>query len=191
MEKRIRIERDPDPQNPRREWDNFGTMVCFHRRYNLGDDFHGLRSGDFAGWHALEDHLRKELKAAVVLPVYMYDHGGITISTSPFSCPWDSGQIGFTYVTRERLLDTFGKKRVTKSLLKKATELLQSEADVYDAYLTGDVYGWVAETRENEDAEWQRDDSCWGFYGYDHLKSGLRDDIASYARDGFEVVEET
>ena len=28
---------DSDPVNPRVEWDNFGTMVCFHSRYALGD----------------------------------------------------------------------------------------------------------------------------------------------------------
>ena len=34
----IAIDYDSDPSNPR-EWDNFGTMVCFHRRYALGDSF--------------------------------------------------------------------------------------------------------------------------------------------------------
>ncbi len=32
----IEILNDEDPENPR-EWDNLGTMVCFHRHYNLGD----------------------------------------------------------------------------------------------------------------------------------------------------------
>ena len=32
----IKVFVDEDPQSPR-EWDNAGTMVCFHRRYNLGD----------------------------------------------------------------------------------------------------------------------------------------------------------
>ena len=29
---------DTNPQNPRAEQDNFGKMVCFHRRYNIGDE---------------------------------------------------------------------------------------------------------------------------------------------------------
>jgi len=29
----IEIIHDEFPQNPRIEWDNLGTMVCFHRRY--------------------------------------------------------------------------------------------------------------------------------------------------------------
>jgi hypothetical protein len=34
--------------------------------------------------------------------LYLYDHSGITISTSPFSCGWDSGQVGFIYLTRQK-----------------------------------------------------------------------------------------
>lgn len=29
---------DTNPQNPRAEQDNFGKMICFHRRYNIGDE---------------------------------------------------------------------------------------------------------------------------------------------------------
>ena len=33
----IKIYHDADPQSPR-EWCTFGTMICRHRQYNLGDD---------------------------------------------------------------------------------------------------------------------------------------------------------
>jgi len=42
-----KIVADMNPESPR-EWDNVGTMVCSHRRYNLGDE-HQLSSDDFAG----------------------------------------------------------------------------------------------------------------------------------------------
>ena len=29
---------DTNPQNPRAEQNNFGKMICFHRRYNIGDE---------------------------------------------------------------------------------------------------------------------------------------------------------
>ena len=29
---------DEDPLNPRKEWDQAATMVCWHRRYDLGDE---------------------------------------------------------------------------------------------------------------------------------------------------------
>ena len=34
---KLRIERDEYPESPR-DLDNAGTMVCWHRRYNLGDE---------------------------------------------------------------------------------------------------------------------------------------------------------
>lgn len=34
---RLKIEQDSDPMNPRTEWDNVATMVCWHSRYSLGD----------------------------------------------------------------------------------------------------------------------------------------------------------
>lgn len=33
----LRIVQDVDTESPR-EWDNLGTMICWHSRYNLGDD---------------------------------------------------------------------------------------------------------------------------------------------------------
>jgi hypothetical protein len=34
---KIQVFIDEDPPNPRKEFDNFGHMICFHRRYDLGD----------------------------------------------------------------------------------------------------------------------------------------------------------
>ncbi|MCX4363931.1 MAG: hypothetical protein OSJ74_11235 [Clostridia bacterium] len=33
---KLEVFRDEDAENPR-EWENLGKMVCWHRRYNLGD----------------------------------------------------------------------------------------------------------------------------------------------------------
>jgi hypothetical protein len=35
--------------NPRMEFDNLGTMICFHKRYNLGDK-HNWDIDDFSEW---------------------------------------------------------------------------------------------------------------------------------------------
>ena len=34
---RLEVILDTYPENPRK-WDNLGTMVCSHRRYDLGDE---------------------------------------------------------------------------------------------------------------------------------------------------------
>lgn len=159
----LKLEQDINPLNPREEWENMGTMALFHKRYTLGDKGHGLCTSDFEGWEAMEDHLYRNCGAVVVLQVFMYDHSGITIRTSPFSCPWDSGQIGFIYVTREKALATFNRKRITQKLIGKLTDALVSEVKTYDQYLTGDVWSYVIEDDKGEHI-----DSCGGFFGHDY-----------------------
>ena len=74
-----------------RNWDNVGNMVCFHKNYNLGDK-HNFNSPD-----DLMEFLKDHENEIVYLPIYAYEHGGITISTAPYSCRWDSGQVGVIY----------------------------------------------------------------------------------------------
>lgn len=163
MKYSLRILPDPDPPNPRDD-DNLGTMICFHNRYNLGDKTK-LTSDNFKSWKELEDYLIKKEGAAVILPIYIYDHSGITISTQPFSCPWDSGQIGFIYVSREKLLDEYNKKYVTHALKVKAAGILRDEVDAYDVYLQGDYWGYEI-VDENDNPV----DSCWGYDDYNYCK---------------------
>lgn len=164
------IFQDEDPRNPRTDYDNFGTMVCFHGRYDLGDK-HDIRLEDIGGGEALDEYLRKKLHAVVILPLYLYDHSGITIRTSSFSCPWDSGQVGFIYVSREKAVEEFG--NLTKAKFKKIEALLESEVETYDQYLCGDVYGYVLKDYGKEV------ESCWGFYGLDYI----REEVARLASD--------
>ena len=50
-------------------------------------------------------------KNYVILPVYMYDHSGVTINTGGFSCGWDSGQVGWIYCEKKKLLEETGYKK--------------------------------------------------------------------------------
>ena len=173
------INADDYPENPR-SWDNLGTMACFHNRYNLGDNNIPFSSDEFDSWKEMEDYIINKLDAAVVLPMYMYDHSGITINTTGFSCPWDSGQIGFIYVTKEKLRKDYNVKRITKDLLDKATRCLLSEVATYDQYVTGDVYRFEILKQEVCDKECTHEeveDSCSGFYGSDIKENGILDHI--------------
>ena len=105
--KTLKIYTDDDPLNPRTDYDNFGRMVCFHKRYSLGD-LHGIDHTEFSSWDEMKDHLVMEKEAKVILPIYMYDHSGLTIRTHPFSDNWDSGQIGFIYASRGDILKNWG-----------------------------------------------------------------------------------
>ena len=151
---------DDDPFNPREECDHLGKMVCFHKRYNLGDDTN-IKSDDFNGWEELETYIRQELKAAVVLPIYMYDHSGITINTTGFSCPWDSGQVGFIYATRDIIKKEYELKRnINPKTIQKVKDVLEAEVREYDQYITGEVYRIEITGKDGEVI-----DSCSGFYG--------------------------
>ena len=157
--KTVKIMIDENPESPRHD-SNLDVMAAFHGRYALGDKGHGILSTCFDGWAEMEAHILKEMDAAIVLPLYLYDHSGITINTKPFSCPWDSGQVGFIFVTKAKLRAEYGVKRMGAATIRKATAVLESEVKTYDEYLRGDVYGFVV-----EDAEGNQLDSCWGFYG--------------------------
>jgi hypothetical protein len=127
-------------QNPR-EYDNLGSMVCYHRRYDLGDKDPYLpghykpNTRDFSGWGEMRKYLEKVHDLATCLPVYMYEHRAVAVSTKPFSCRWDSGQIGFIFVSKEKLRKEYGVKRITASLVAKAVRILEAEVQEYNQYL--------------------------------------------------------
>lgn len=216
------IVQDENPINPRTEWDNLGTMICWHRRYNLGDkeseDYSDSEAlfAELAGFSAEDlmqdketsehtDEAWKEAhkkvsdaanKNAIILPLYLYDHSGITISTGSFSCPWDSGQVGWIFVTRE----TLKKEGLSDETDEKIQKYLEGEVETYDQYLTGDVYGFQLkklvkfekknlETGEVEIIEEEENiDSCWGFYGHDFEENGLYDQAGVKREDILEEI---
>jgi hypothetical protein len=95
----IKISRDADPINPRED-ENLGTMICFHKRRNLGD-----KDQKFT-----QDELMSliESDTVIALPLYLYDHSGITINTTGFSDKWDSGKVGYIFVGKEQVKREYG-----------------------------------------------------------------------------------
>ena len=71
---------------------NFDTGV------KINDDDYGFESEEDEKkvWQWIAENLVRE-------KLYMYEHSGITISTSKFNCQWDSGQIGFVYVEKKTI----------------------------------------------------------------------------------------
>ncbi len=165
----ITIERDDNPESPR-DWDDVGTMIAFHGRYTLGDKDHGYNSKDYNGWDEMEAAIVKDNPGGVILPLYLYDHSGITMNTTGFSCPWDSGQVGFIVASAAKIRESFMVKRITAKVRQRAEDSLRSEVEVFDQYLTGDVYGFVVKDDDGEVTE-----SCWGFYGDDPMTNGMAD----------------
>jgi len=131
------------------------------------------------------DDLKKllaEQKDIIILPLYLYDHSGISISTGSFvgravHAEWDSGQVGYIYADHDDILNNFG--QVTPETVKQAKECLEGEVEAYDAYLCGDCWGYRTFMYGHEM------DSCWGFLGdIDAIKK----DISSCLADGWKQL---
>jgi len=163
----VEIHIDEDPQNPRdKEYQDLCDMfICFHKRYQIGDK-HDYKSEDYSGWDEMEKQIIKDLDPLEIRPLYLYDHSGITISSNPFSCPWDSGQIGFVLITKKSARETCMVKRISKKTREWAKKCLDGSIEELDSYLRGECYGYVIKTKPtDEDEEGEELESCWGFGG--------------------------
>lgn len=171
----LEILQDDDLESPRESMDNLGVMVCFHGEYVLGDKI-DCHVSDFDGWSGLRRYLVGECGAKHVLPLYLMDHSSLSMSTEPFGCGWDSGQVGWIYTTDE-LMDKVGFGNYCEDDVKNA---LRAEVRVYNQYLAGDVWGYTI-----TDGDGDVVDSCWGFYGHDAAeeegKAGLEYLAEQYA----------
>jgi len=250
---RIKVEHDANPQNPRED-DNLGTMLCWHRRYILGDENQWKRGepADAITWlirevnpgfeYQLQDwydeqwalrcepHNEPQRRAAerelmadydariddemdrhyTRLPLFLYDHSGITMNTRPFSCPWDSGQVGFIYLSHARANAELGGPEFTgqdrawnADKERRVIEVLTCEVTTYNQYITGNVYGFTVETFHyefeipldtevdpNDDGlDWTHHDSCWGFHGTDAEVSGLCDHVDGFLKAPAKVAQ--
>jgi len=174
--RKLVVEHSDFAESPR-EWDNLGTMVCFHRRYDLGDK-HNYNHNDYDSWEEMERAIIKNENVAVILPLYLYDHSGITMNTTGFSCGWDSGQVGFIFISKQKALQEYGGKKVGKKLKERLVTYLTDEVETYDQYISGDVYQF-----EILDENGEFEDSCGGFYGSDITKNGILDYVSSEDRE--------
>ena len=160
----VSIEHDTDPDSPL-NWDNLGTLAILDRsRYNFGDET------------MTRDEIIQTLNRpdVLALPVYIYDHSGITINTTGFSCPWDSGMIGVIYCTKDKARKEYSRANITKPLAERIRRTLRAEITTMDEYLTGQVYGYRI-----HDPEGQERATCWGFYGLEHCKEEAHAEAAA------------
>jgi hypothetical protein len=167
---RVEISEDQDIESPR-TFENFSKMICYCNKYQLGDENPKCYPDEylyqvmcdrelFVNSKSLPDEIKLEdihkyiNKHFYFLPLYLYDHSGISISTRPFSCPWDSRQIGFIYAPRGCFDGPEG------------FEILEEEVKVYNQYLNGEVYYYVVKDQEGDIL-----DFCGGFYSLKDCKA--------------------
>lgn len=127
-----------------------------------------------------------------ILPVYMYDHSGIVIHTKPFNCPWDSGQVGLNYITKQRY-ETETRKIFNQEDAKK---VLQDEIEELNRYYTGDVWeytiyetnvkefnGLILSHEDNLPDDREYKDSCCEFYGYHSIEMEVKEMLLTYTQE--------
>ena len=188
----IDVVRDDLVENPR-NWDNLGTLAlsasswadetvaCVEDLYALL-----LDDTDYMKWsnkdQMYSDYTYDHEKAQrcldqkyIVLPVYKMDHGSVSFSTSTFNCPWDSGQDGFIYVSKERIREEYSVKKISKKIRDIVIKSLEQEVGTFSMAVNGEVYAFCVLDDDDEAL-----DSCCGFVGYDHDASGLMDTVREF-----------
>lgn len=178
---RIKVTADSYVSSPRED-DNLFVFAFYGKV--MGDATEKPRKEDYNSIEELTAAIEKHFDACMVVPIYCYDHSGISISTAPFGCRWDSGVCGFAILTKEtcksELIDAHGKQRFTPKLRALAERILEGEVETYNNYINGEVYDYTIECIDGSDPDF--DESCGGFYGYEHDKSGLTE----YAQNAIE-----
>ena len=222
----LMVQPDDIQISPRELDDNFGTMVCFHPHYALGDKHNYMDKDDFLRemylntvgndergteryenmvnmvWsrkmtgpnpdpRAVDNTMLNVIqKKYIMLPLYLYDHSGLVMSTESFvgkavHAEWDSGQVGWIYVSKEDALKEFGGEKMTSAIKKKAESVMKSEVAIYDCYLRGECYGF--ELYKNGELE----DSCWGFMGnFADACEGMAEYLPEECKDMVKHLEE-
>lgn len=174
----VKVYLDENPEDPR-DWDNLGTMLCKHHRYNLGD----YKISKTMSPEEIQEYVRRE--DVLSLSLYLYDHSGLYLKSSRNGNPWggrlpqghaefDTSMVGWITITYDKIRDEMARpkplkkgqknpdlsliKRLTKKDKERAIRYLESEVETYSDYLGGNVVGYAIE-RDGEQF-----DSCWGFY---------------------------
>ena len=91
---------------------------------------------------------QRKVEKAIILPLYLYEHTGQTVSLKPFNDRFDSGQVGWIWVAKEH------EKRALEYIhaaVKDLDQYLQGDLDV--SIILSDYPGWVRRTLGWKDFE--------------------------------------
>ena len=132
--------------------------------------------------------------------------------TGQYDDRWDSGQVGWIILTKEQVMNEVGTEYVldengerirvehihegqpstwsymTRPLTddtwrRRAVEIMEGEVKEYDQYLTGEVYGYILFRLVDDD--WEKIDSCWGFFGSKLEENGMLDQVGCGFSEAF------
>ena len=136
-----------------------------------------------------ETKLSKDFLAEnIYLPVYGYEHSGMSISTGrgyPFNDRWDSGLFGIIAVSKKKIREQYGCRRVSKKLREQVLEILRAEVSTLNQYFNGEVYSYYVADSNGYIVE-----SCCGYYSYEDCEQDAVWEAANLVKKEAERLEE-
>ena len=136
---------DADAANPR-DCDNLGTILIAPNKAHwiashddIVDTSIPFGNSPYEHWDNIrrEQLKLKKSEIAIAYAITKYEHGEIFLQLGHKS-GWERGVVGFIYVTKETLRKCYGVDRITKSIIERAKNCLQSELDMLTAWLNGE-----------------------------------------------------
>jgi hypothetical protein len=194
----LKIEQEMYPPNPRKEWDNLGTMVCWDRDYVLGDEqpdhdigpyLHGMlmdhdlercdRDGYYTEhWEDFTYDLENDYPEAVAKAWSMLKSK--IISFPVFFYDYGSNGCSMSLGSENETPQPAGFIYVTKDKIREEWAVRRISAKVRKI-VTDNLRAEVATYNQyltgdvygyviEDDETGDHVDSCWGFFGYDYCK---------------------
>ena len=175
---KISVYLDTLPVNPREEYDNITKMWCGHKRYNLPKEI-DIDDTDCTDWVDVCDEIVEAVKSqgdeiVKSKSIYMLDHSGLRVSLEDFNDCWDSGQIGYIFITKNAIKEN-------KIKDKDIDKVIQDEFNDWKAYMEGNIYGYSILRKKVC--------KCCGNVEYENV-DGLGGIIANDMEDIKKVIEE-
>ncbi len=143
----LSVRYDPYPENPFNYYDSLGTFYTWQNSYQSPSENPYRTAVDFteavlgeekaAACNSMQDVLQA-LNAAgyAAAGIYRYEHGQVAYAlgqANPYNDRWDSGAVGFAFVSPEKL----AAEGMTK---EQAIDCMEAEMQEYSSWANGDVF---------------------------------------------------
>lgn len=163
---RLEMIYDHDAQSPRDNQENLGTMIYAHRRYSLGDE--RINVGSFDEYLA---SINLTVDDVVSLPMYLYDHSGLALSTKDFNDQFDSGCVGSIFVSLDKIKQEYGNHNL--ETIERVKDILRAEVQEMHEFVSGNTYGMRLTPMATDPDEPTISEEVWGFLGADPRTNGM------------------
>lgn len=167
--RRVRVEIDESPQNPRVDFDNLGSIKLLDRH----DSIPMGKNDGFIGEQIVALPNKNDFVSLLLCRMgnylFAFDKG----TSERFIA-------GYITVSRKDVNDQFSAFEMLSD--EEIKDILRGEIETFNSYINGDVYGFIHEEQDVIEmdgktyaTEWGEINAVWGFYGHNHEKNGIAD----------------